>query len=134
MAEFYISNNGDSTDSNLSVLTRVDFNHFKINSTLLPSPIICMPCPARSHSPHIWACLILKSPSSMSRREPRETYWHILHSRVTSTTTPSTAPSIPLQRHKALGTFSTPNSAPSTVTSLTEICPSRSGERFEAPC
>ena len=46
MAEFYINNNGDITDSSLSLLTKVDFNHFKINSMLLPSPIT--PGPTRS--------------------------------------------------------------------------------------
>ena len=39
MAKFYINNNGDITDSALSLLTKADFNHFNINSTLPPSPI-----------------------------------------------------------------------------------------------
>ena len=39
MAEFYINNNGDITDSNLYLLTTVEFIHYKINSALLPSPI-----------------------------------------------------------------------------------------------
>ena len=39
MAELYINNNGDITDPDLSLLDKVDFNHYKIHSTLLPSPI-----------------------------------------------------------------------------------------------
>ena len=43
MAEFYISNNGDITDYDLSLLTKADFDHFKINSDLPPSPITHTP-------------------------------------------------------------------------------------------
>ena len=50
MAEFYINNNGDITDSNLSILTKADFYHFKTNSALLPSPITHTHGPARSPS------------------------------------------------------------------------------------
>ena len=50
MAEFYINNNGEITDSNLSSLTKVDFNHFKINSALPPSPITHTPGPTRTPS------------------------------------------------------------------------------------
>ena len=50
MAEFFISNNGDISDSNLSLLSRVDFNHYKINSTLPPSLIAYTPGPTKSSS------------------------------------------------------------------------------------
>ena len=50
MAEFYINNNGEITDSNLSSLTKVDFNLFKINSVLPPSPITHTPGPTRTPS------------------------------------------------------------------------------------
>ena len=50
IAEFYINNNGDITDSDLSLLSKLDSIHFKINSTLLPSPITHTPGPTRSPS------------------------------------------------------------------------------------
>ena len=50
MTKFFISNNGDSTDSNLSLLTRVEFNHYQINSTLPPYPIAHTPGPASAPS------------------------------------------------------------------------------------
>ena len=97
---------------------KADFNHFKINSTLLPSPITQTLCPTRSPFMVISGMSDSKSPSSPSRREPREIYLDIPHSRVRSTTTPSITPSTLLQGHKTLSTFSTTNSVPSTVTPL----------------
>ena len=50
MAEFYINNNGEITESDLFLLTKVDFDHFKINSTLPHSPITHTPGPTRTPS------------------------------------------------------------------------------------
>ena len=50
MAEFYIIHNGEITGSDLSLLTRAEFNHYKINSTLMPSPIAHTPGPTRTPS------------------------------------------------------------------------------------
>ena len=50
MAKFFISNKDDITDSNLSLLTRADFSHYKINSTQPSSPVAHTPGPTRSPS------------------------------------------------------------------------------------
>ena len=50
MAKFFISNNGHISYSNLSLLTRADFNHYKINSTLPHSPSTNTPSTARTPS------------------------------------------------------------------------------------
>ena len=108
MAEFYINNNGDITDSSLLLLTKVDFkhfNHFKINSMLLPSPIT--PGPTRSPVMVISGMSDSQITSLTSRREPREIYLYIQHSTVRSTMTPSISHSMLPQGHKALGTFLT---------------------------
>ena len=50
IAEFYINSNADTSDSDLSLLTKANFSHYKIHSTLLPSPIAHTPGPTRSPS------------------------------------------------------------------------------------
>ena len=113
MAEFYISNNDERTDSNLSLFTKADFDHFKISSTLLPSPIAHTPGPARTPSTAVLSTSDSQITLINFKKEPRGIYLCIPHSRVRSTMTPSIAHSTLPQGHKALGTFSTPYSIPS---------------------
>ena len=129
MAEFYINSNGEITDSNLSVVIKVGFNHFKIISMLLPSPIAQTPGPTRSPSMAISGMSDSQVTLINSKRGTKRIYLCIPHSRVRSTTTPSIAPSALLQGHKALGTFSTPNFVPSIVTLLIN-CSSVSSSPF----
>ena len=83
---------------------------------LLPSPILLV---LPDHHPwKFLACQTLKSHFSTSRRELRKIYLHILHTRMRSSTTPSTTSSTLLEGHETLGKFSAPNVAPNTATPL----------------
>ena len=104
-----------------------------LNSLCSPEQILIITrstplyCPLQSpihlvlqdHPPWLFqAYLIPISPSSTSRREPRGICHHTPSSRMKSTMTPFIAPSTPPPRHRGLGTSSTPNFTPKTMTHL----------------
>ena len=117
MAEFYISNNGDITDSCLYLPKQI-LSISKIHSTLPPSPITQTPGPTRSPSTAILG--ILDSQVTLlnfkkGTKRDSSAYPTFKSEKYYDTFCCSFHPT---QGHKALGTFSTPNSIPNTVTPL----------------
>ena len=118
MVQFFISNNGEITDSNLSLVTRVNFNHYKINSTLPPSPIARTPGPTRSPSMALSGMsdsqISLNNFKKGTKRDlsaypifKSEEYYDTFHCSFYPTT-----------KAQDMGTLSTPSFTPSTVTHL----------------